>query len=82
MFRALYLSGVFCTYDQQILNLMNTSCVSATQDSLQILVKFFDFIRETRVHTIPVTVGQNPMLDCSAVAGIRGKCKLIIIYPL
>ena len=41
MFRAFYLSDVLCTYDQQTLNLMNTSCISDTQDSLQILVNYF-----------------------------------------
>ena len=89
MFRTFPSSDVSCTYDRQILTLKNTSCISATQDSLQILVHFYEFIRGKPTHTIPITIRQNPTLDCSAAAGIRGKCKLliiviiiIIIYPV
>jgi hypothetical protein len=85
MFRAFYLSGVLCTYVQQILNLMNTSWISDTQNSLQILINYFWLYLRKTCSTIPVTVGQNPTVDCSAATGIRGKCKLIIIiiiiYP-
>ena len=80
MFRAFYLSVVLCAYDKQILNLMNTSCVSDTQDSLQSLLNFFfDFIQGKPARTIPTNVGQIPTLNCSAATGIRGKCRLVVV---